>query len=298
MDNRARTSFKIFAIAVGLYYIFNGVRNLLGLGEAILIIASLLVVLFVLLRYNRGVYYHNRAGRKFQKGDTEGALEDLEKAVSFDPKNPNIGGSYAFLLLKVGQIQEASFQVEKAISNVSKKHDDINGLNLTKSMVLWKEGKLDEAIEVLSELIETYETTDVYTTLGYLYIEKGNYEQAIKFNLKAKEFNSDNAVILDNLACSYYLSGDYEQAYEIYQDIMKLKPNFPEAYYNYAKVLEHRGEIDRALYMVRSSLKLQFWNISTISKAEIEEYAAQLETKEKQIEQDNAQLETMEEQIE
>ncbi len=287
MDNRARTSFKIFALAVGLYYIFNGVRNMLGLTEAILIVAGIIAIAIVFMLFNRGVYYHNRAGRRFQKGDTEGALTDLEKAVHYDAKNVNIRGSYAFLLLKVGQIKEASLQIDEALANVRKKHDDKNGLTLTKAMVLWKEEKLDEAIDMLSELIKTFETTDVYATLGFLYIEKGDYDKAIEFNLKAKEYNNDNAVILDNLGCSYYLSGDYDTAYELYQGLMKLKPSFPEAFYNYAKVLEYKGELEKALYIIRHSLTLKFWHTNTISKTKIEEYLAYLEAKEEEIEKNN-----------
>lgn len=285
MNNSARSSFQLLAVVVGLYYIFSGLMNILGLLEAILIVGGFIVLAALFMYLNRGVYYHNRAGRKFQKGDYEGALADLKKAVSADPKNANIRGSYAFLLLKLGETQEASIQIDEAIANVRKKRDDRNGLTLTKAMVLWKEGKTDQAIDMLSELVTTFETTDVYATLGFLYIEKGDFEKALEFNLKAKEFNSDNAVIMDNLGCSYYLSGDYDTAYEVYQDVMKRKPNFPEAFYNYAKVLENRGELSQAIYMLRNALTLKFWNTNTITKAQVEEYLDSLLAKEEELNQ-------------
>ena len=81
---------------------------------------------------------------------------------------------------------------------------------------------------MLDELIKTYETTNVYSTLGLLYNEKGDYEKALEFNLLAKDYNSSNPAILDNLGTSYFNLGEYDKAFETYQEAMKYKPTFPE----------------------------------------------------------------------
>ena len=78
--------------------------------------------------------------------------------------------------------------------------------------------------------------------------------------------------------------GDYDNAFETYQEAMKQKPTFPEVYYNYAKMLERNGDIEKALYMLRTSQQLNFWYTSTVSKEMIEDYINELETKEKEIE--------------
>jgi len=61
---------------------------------------------------------------------------------------------------------------------------------------------------------------------------------------------------------------------------MKNKPNFPEAFYNYARVLDKKGDLEKALYMVRYALTLPFWNTSTVKKEEVEAYLKELEAKE------------------
>lgn len=244
---------------------------------------AFLVVLLVTAYFNRATIYANRANKKYHNGDFDGALIDLKAAVTANPKAVNIRGSYAYLLLKVGHTEEAAVQINEALKSAQLQMDR-NTLRVTKALVLWKQDHLDEAIEQLVDLMKVYETTNVYATLGFLYIDKGDLSKALEFNLEAKNYNNNNAIIMDNLGTTYLLLEDYDEAFEIYQQVMKLKPTFPEAYYNYARVLDKMGDLEKALYMARHSLSLRFWNISTISKDEAETYLMELESKEKSLE--------------
>lgn len=246
-------------------------------------IAALIVVALAYLYLNRSMVYQNKAGKKYMNRDYEGALADLKAAVQAAPKDPKVRGTYAFFLVKMGRTDEAAEEIEKAIEGTASESDR-KPLMITRSLILWKQGRLDEAIKVLEELLPTYENTNVYATLGFFYIEKGDYNKALEFNLKAKEFNSSSNVILDNLGTVYFLMGDYDNALEIYESIMKNKPNFPEAFYNYARVLDKKGNLEKALYMVRYSLTLPFWHTSTVKKAEVEAFLNELEAKEKAME--------------
>ncbi len=242
-------------------------------------IVVILILLFIIYK-NRAFIYQNRGSKKYHKGDFDGALADIKTAVGLNPGAAKIRGSYAFLLLKLGHTEEAGVQIDEAIKRTETEPDK-NALRVTKALVLWKQGKLDEAIEDLTELLKVYENTNVYATLGFLYIAKGDYDKALEFNLESKEYNSSNAIILDNLGLTYFLLGDYEKALETYKEIMKCKPNFPEAYYNYARVLDKMEDLDTALYMARHALTLRFWNTSTITKQEVEAFLEELEAKEK-----------------
>ncbi|NLU52323.1 MAG: tetratricopeptide repeat protein [Clostridiaceae bacterium] len=260
-----------------LYFAFKYLGTLGGIA---------VVVLFILgmVWFNRSIVYQNSANAKYHKGDFDGALQDLKKAVEIAPKAAKLRGSLAYLLLKLGFTDEAAFQIDKALDCADNENDRY-ALRQTKAMVLWKQGKIDEAIEDLEKLLEQYEHTNVYATLGFLYIEKGDMQKALDFNLKAMDYNSSNAIILDNLGSTYIKLGEYDKANEIYQNVMKLKPVFPEAYYNYAHVLEHTGDLEKALYMVRHALSLRFWNVSTVTRDEVEAYQKELEAK---VESQNA----------
>ncbi len=218
---------------------------------------------------NRTVFYQNRSNRKYQEGDYQGALKDLEDAIRLNPKNWRNVGNYGTLLLKLGRVDEAAVQNAKAYE-LCDKEDEKKGLGITKSLILWRQDKLDEAIAEMEKLLETYKNSNVYASLGFLYTEKGDLEKALAFNLEAREFNDTNTIILDNLGYTYFLMGNIDEAEEIYKKLMSLKPTFPEAFYNYAMIHEIRGDLDQAVYLLRHALKLKFWHTSTITKEKVE----------------------------
>ncbi|NLB79293.1 MAG: hypothetical protein GX796_10790, partial [Clostridiaceae bacterium] len=45
-----------------------------------------------------------------------------------------------------------------------------------------------------------------------------------------------------------------------------------------------KGDLEKALYMIRLSLQLKFWFTSTVTKETVEKYLSDLEIKEKEIE--------------
>ncbi len=276
MSNPLGSITRVLLPAILVFVAYSFLGPVAGIG---------ILVVFALgyLYFNRALIYQNRAGKKYHNGDFDGALADLRKALSQSPKAHKIRGTYAFLLIKLGHTEEAATEIDKALEGTVIEADK-KPLTVTKALVLWKQGKVDEAIKLLEELLVTYENTNVYATLGFLYIVKGDYTKALEFNLRAKEFNGSNPVILDNLGTTYYLCGDFDNAFATYLEVMKNKPNFPEAFYNYARLLDKKGDLEKALYMVRHSLTLRFWNTSTVTKEEIEAYLSELEAKEKAME--------------
>jgi len=237
---------------------------------------GLVVVVLYFALMNLSAIFNHLASRAYTSGDYDKALRLLEKALKLSPKNSTMRGAYAWLLLKLGNTGEAEIQIDQALANAAREEQK-STLNVTKSMVLWKKGELDQAISLLEKVLESYKNSNVYATLGFLYLEKGDLDKALSFNLEAYDFNSTNAIILDNLGCTRLLRGEYEEAREIYMQLMKLKPQFPEAFYNYARVLAHFGELDKAIYMCRTALSLKFWNTSTITREQVENTLMELE---------------------
>lgn len=226
---------------------------------------------------NIPVILNGMANSAYMKGDPEKALKRLEAALKLNPTNYAMRGSYAWLMLKLGRTAEAEAQIDRALAEA-----DIesirNPLKVTKALVHWKKGELEEAISLLEDLIGKYKTSNVYGTLGFLYLEKGDLDKALSFNLEAYDYNNTSPVILDNLGCTRLMRGEYEEAREIYGKLIRLKPDFPEAFYNYARVLAHFGELDEAIYMCRTGLLLKFWNTSTVTREQVESYLSELES--------------------
>lgn len=239
-------------------------------------VGGIIAVILLLIFMNLSVIYNYLANRAYRKGENEKALKFLKMALKLNPKNANLRGSYAWLLLKLGHTAEADTQINQALSDTTKE-EFRNPLLVTRALVHWKKGELDQAISLLEKVLETYKNSNAYGTLGFLYLAKGDLDKALKFNLEAYDFNNTNAVILDNLGCTRLLREEYEEAMEVYKQLIKLKPRFPEAFYNYARVLKHFGELDEALYMCRTALSLNFWNTTTITRDQVEQTLKELE---------------------
>ncbi len=242
----------------------------LGTAGGIILTAIYLVIM------NLSMIFNNLATRAYRSGDHEKALKRLETALKLGPKNYGIRGAYAWLLLKLGHTEEADVQINQTLSEAARE-DIKRPLYVTKALVHWKKGEIDQAITLMEKVIENYKNSNAYGTLGFLYLEKGDLDRALSFNLEAYDFNNTNAVSLDNLGCTRLLRGEYEEAREIYEQLMNLRPSFPEAFHNYARVLAHFGELDQALYMCRTALTLSFWNTSTITKEQVENTLKELE---------------------
>lgn len=249
-------SFALFGPAVGL----------------LTVLAGLLAILW----FGRATWFGMLAGRKIAENDDEGALKLLALAVKSAPSDVRLGASYGFLLLKYGYPEKAERELARVATHV-KTEADRNTLRSNEALILWKKGDLPGAIRMLEELIATYRTTAVYSTLGYFYIAAGDREKALAFNEEAARYNEANAVILDNLALSKHLNGDDAGAVETYRRLMEKKPGFPDAYWNYGNVLEATGDLEKAAYMYRNAMTMRFRFTNTISKADVEARLADVE---------------------
>lgn len=231
--------------------------------------AGMAAYILVLAIINIRLIYNLLGHREYQKGDLDKAAYWFGKAV----KGKNSGTdviNYGFILLKTRKIEEAEKIFLDAIK-YSKTSDDRNLAKSNYALVLWKKGELDNAVTMLKEVITEYKTTSIYGSLGYLSIEKGDLEDAIKINLEAYDYNPENAIIQDNLAHLYHLRGEMDKAEEIFNKLIESKPYFPEAYFDYGKYLEDCGKTREAAEMYEKALTCRFSFTSTVTKEQIQE---------------------------
>jgi tetratricopeptide (TPR) repeat protein len=233
---------------------------------------KLSAVAFILLY----ALYTNYPTILYYIGSNRQAKNDLKKAELFyreayRAKNSSmrIKTSYAYFLLSKGDLKEADKVLKELLKNNLTSTDEIN-VKLNYSLVLWKRNELDKAIELLMDLYQRYKTIVIYQNLGFFMILKGDYDKAIEINLEAYEYDSSNGGILDNLAQNYFLVGEYENAFKIYDELMQKKPTFASAYYNYALILLKVNRNEEALENLKQALNCKFSFLSTVPKAEIE----------------------------
>ncbi|NLM09555.1 MAG: tetratricopeptide repeat protein [Clostridiaceae bacterium] len=247
-----------FLVIIILFRI-NKIAGILG------ILAYLLLIIIV----NLNLIYRIKAQMAYSKGNIGEAEKWFKKSAGSKKAGADILVNYGFVLFKEGKLKEAEEVLLKAVDK-SKNKDEKNLAKSNLALIIWKKGDLDKAFEMLKEVISEYKTTAVYGSLGYLAIEKGDLDEALKINLEAYEYNSDNAIILDNLAHLYHLRGETDKAGELFDKLMEKEPSFPEAYYDYGKYLEDSGKTDEACEMYRKALKCPFNFNNTITKEQVQ----------------------------
>lgn len=232
-------------------------------------IAALLLYFAVQLYFVRPILFNLIGSRKYALGQMEDALKWFKKAHDTKKSSARISVSYAYLLLKNAELSKSE-EVLQQVLNSKPKAEDLTYTKSILALVHWKKGELDAATDMLTEVMQTYKTTSVYGSLGYLLILKGDLEKALQFNLEAYDYNSSDAVIQDNLGQNYYLLGMYDKSREIYEALIEKSPSFPEAWFNYGLLLEKLGEPERALENMKKALTYKFSYLSSIRREDIE----------------------------
>ena len=230
-------------------------------------------------------FYLQKARNANAKGNTLVAAEYMHKMLRFHPNaKAKILAGYFFL--KKNRMEDAKIAFEQYILTDKKinkpekirKKDGKIVLNRTAmtakinyALYLWKSGDLQKAIELLEFVHKRMRTTELYCNLGYLYILSGDLEKALKYNLKAYDYNPNHNGICDNLGYTYYTRGDFDAALDVYEEIMEheKKPGFPECYYNYGTVLAHFGEKEKAAKQFEYALQLEFDGFSNVSEKQV-----------------------------
>ena len=207
---------------------------------------------------------------QWQRGNEADALKCFKCAEKIGNMGVDNSIMYGYLLLRAGDFEKAR-EVLTLASMSTAKEPLRKRIKSMLALVEWKEDNIDQSIEMLEEVIDGYKNTAVYQDLGLMYILKGDRENAMRFNLEAYEFNSDDMVILDNLAETYALCGEIEKAAETYEKLLEKEPHFPEAYYGYGMLLIDRGERERGIDLIKQSLDKRFSALSVKTREQVQQ---------------------------
>lgn len=240
--------------------------------SAIVGFALVLIYLIAMLIFALPSIYKIKGSKSYGRDDNiNEAIKWYEKAYNTGRADTGTGVSLAYLKLKKGDMDGSEALFKKIYESGSTSEEFRNIIKSNIALIKWKKGKLDEAIEMMENLISNFKTTNIYGSLGFLYIEKGDYEKALEFNLEANEYNNSNSIILDNLGETYYWLGRYTEAEETYKKLMEKEPKFPEPYYHYGLVLEKLDRKDEAFDMLKKAATFKTNFLSTITREQISE---------------------------
>ncbi|MBQ4517662.1 MAG: hypothetical protein II997_03645 [Clostridia bacterium] len=212
---------------------------------------------------------HIIALRTYGLGDVNGAFRWFERAEKRGMNNSQ-KITYAYYLMREGRVERSEALLNSVLAF---RLDDQKVRFSAKSnhgILMLKTGRIDEALETFEEIFEVYKTTNIYGSLGYIYIVKGDLEKAEAFNLEAYDFNNDDAIILDNLVQLYNKKEEYEKAYEYAVQLMEKKPTFIEAYYDAAVAEIGVGKTEEAKEHLQHALTVRTCFISAIHHEDVQ----------------------------
>ncbi len=218
-----------------------------------------LVAMFAKVKYNKRQY--PEAMKLFQLANKVGNLSVSNKML------------LGYVCLRCGELDEARKHLNLCKGMIPRGKPERNQVKNLLALVNWKEGNLQEAIEMLEEILaDGYRNTQIYQNLGILYNLSDDAEKAVKFNQEAMEYNEDDQIIRDNLADSLAIVGRLEESAKVYEALVNddPEPRFPEAYYGYGKVLIALGKQEEGLAMIKKALEKPFSYLSIRTKEEIE----------------------------
>jgi len=234
-------------------------------------VIAVMAYFLLIFYYLRPQIYRLKGSKSYSNDNFKDAIMWFEKAYKTGRGGTGTAVSLAYIMLKNGDVEASETLFKKTYEAKSTEEDYRKIIKGNVALVKWKKGDIDGAIEMLENLVKEFKTTNIYGSLGYLYIAKGDYEKALEFNQEALDYNSTNSIILDNLGETYYCLERYEEAEETYKKIMESNPKFPEAYYHYGLVLEKldRKEEAQRCFEKAATFKTNF--LSTVTEEQIQD---------------------------
>lgn len=172
---------------------------------------------------------------KHQKGQIDEARVMYEELYQNGAVQAGYMLPYSVLLLRSGE--EGAFQKVREILVKAQKAPDLSEekrqqLLMNYAIAVWKMGDLDKAITTLQASHQKQVSSLTYQSLGFLYIEAGDAQKALDYNLEAMEYDDEDPITLDNLGQIYYrLLKDKEAALPYFQKANELKPSQMDTLY-------------------------------------------------------------------
>lgn len=219
-------------------------------------------------------YYAMKGNQAFRAGDDDGAVMWYKKAYDTGRTKIEFKSSYAYLLLRTGNADEAERILDSVIRVKGVAQEKKNIAKQQRCMVYYKQGRLDEAIEEAEEVFDggNYVNTTLYGMLGYFKLLKDGYsEDTLKFCEEAYEYNDEDRDITDNLSLCYYNHGRYDEAEKLSDAVIKLAPEFLEGYYHGAQIAVKQNNYKKAKEYTDAISKCRRTAMTTVSEEEVEE---------------------------
>lgn len=232
---------------------------------------TMFIYLFANMFIFNGFYLGMCGNLYYRLGQTEKAIKAYRFAIKKNTHNVPALINYSVELLKVGRAQEALDLLKKADTYNTNLYYD-KTIMLTMGSCYWVLSRVDDGIEILEKLRNKYSYVNpsVYTSLGYLYILKKDYENAMDCTTKALADNPEYAPAWDNLGQIYYFQQETDKAKEAFEKAISFRATMVDSLYYLGLIAKNSGDKELAREYLERALKCNISAMNTIKKEDIE----------------------------
>lgn len=187
-------------------------------------------------------------------GDQEAAIENFRRAVKLAPNKIEAMNNLAVALQDGTELEKS--EAEKLLTkllNANPTNQDLK-VNLLKTLI--KSSKIDQAINLAIEILETNDS-EIHTLvlLADIYRSIGKQKEAVEYYRRASEIIPKNSSLLYRLACTQSDLGLMKEAALSFQNVIKLNPENDAAFLNLSNCLKKLGQTDEALKLIEHVIK-------------------------------------------
>ena len=223
--------------------------------------------------YLQGLYFWNRR----TKEGMEKAVEYFKKAIEEDPQyalaysgisdSYSLLGYWGFLELKEAypKAKAAAMKALEIDDMLAEAHASLASI---KAVYEWDWQETERGFKRALELNPKYATARVWYGVFYLW-PMGQHEEAMREVNRAQELDPLSPIINFSIGFLLYYSQQYDQAIEVFQNVLAMEPNFPPASTFLSMAYIKKGMYDKAIRQeIRASRFLGIWDERTIGAIE------------------------------
>ncbi len=174
--------------------------------------------------------FFNRASSQNCLGNKVTALNDINYALSIDPKNDRAKAFRNELQTEIGGNKKDSSTNTDLLASVEQKilanpydknlKQRLAYMYLDRSRIFEREKNIEEMFANLDRAVELNPDFQLYTKRGYQYYKYKNHEKAIADFTKAIELNSESPIPYQYRADAYFSLNQFQNALKDYEKVL------------------------------------------------------------------------------
>lgn len=169
--------------------------------------------------YDRAYYYLAHTYDKI--GDKENALKNFYKCVEIDPMDFITYNDIGSIYEERGNLTEAKKFCNKSLSISPEYFRALFNMGV----IARKMGDSDKAMDYYIRAKESYPDPYIYLNMSAIFIERADFEGAIRILNEGIDFNPDSVNLFYNRACSKANLGRIEEAVKDLREAIKINPD-------------------------------------------------------------------------